>query len=102
MAVEILQRHFDVEIGDLSGSDIAYDIHVRRVMLRTGLAQTDDVNHMVAVARHMHPQRPGALDLPMWDIGRTWCRPQNPQCSMCVLGGICPQLIDRAVDVRGA
>ena len=32
--------------------DIAYDIHVRRVFLRTGLAQWDDLDHMlVAIAR---------------------------------------------------
>jgi len=38
MAVEILARDLRVPIRDLEGSDIAYDVHVRRVFLRTGLA----------------------------------------------------------------
>jgi hypothetical protein len=39
--------------------DIAYDIHVRRVFLRTGLAQWDDLDHMlVAIAREANPDRP--------------------------------------------
>ena len=47
MAVEILNGQRGIEIRDLSGSDIAYDVHVRRVMLRTGLAERDQVDHMV-------------------------------------------------------
>ena len=56
--------------GSLAGSDIAYDVHVRRVMLRTGLAERDEVNHMVDAARLANPERPGALDLPMWEMLR--------------------------------
>jgi uncharacterized HhH-GPD family protein len=49
MAVEILERTRHVRLADLSGSDVAYDVHLRRVFLRTGLAEYDDVDHMVAV-----------------------------------------------------
>ena len=101
MAVEILARSLGVELKDLSGSDIAYDVHVRRVFLRAGLAQRDDVNHMVAVARALHPERPGALDPPAWDIGRRWCRPVNPDCLACPLNRACPRLIDRGRRVKG-
>jgi adenine-specific DNA glycosylase len=102
MAVEILARDLGVELKDLSGGDIAYDVHVRRVFLRTGLAERDDVNHMVAVARALHPERPGALDLPAWDIGRRWCRPSNPDCPACPLNSACPRLVDRGSGVKGA
>ncbi len=70
MAVEILARDFGIPIHDISGIDIAYDVHLRRVFLRAGLAEHDDVTHMVNVARTLHPERPGALDLPAWDMGR--------------------------------
>jgi len=63
MAVEILERDLGVPISDLAGSDVAYDIHVRRVFLRTGLADADDVGQMVANARLLNPDRPGSLDL---------------------------------------
>jgi len=102
MAVEILNGQRGIEIRDLSGSDIAYDVHVRRVMLRTGLAQRDHVDHMVAAARRLHPERPGALDLPMWEIGRTWCHSRNPACGTCEIAAVCPRLVEAASGVRGA
>jgi len=101
MAVEILERDLGVPISDLAGSDVAYDVHVRRVFLRTGLAEADDVGEMVADARMLNPDRPGSLDFPAWDIGRRWCRPVGPRCSECALSDVCPKLIDRADSVRG-
>ena len=102
MAVEILYAQLKVPIRDMEGSDIAYDVHVRRVMLRTGLAERDNVNHMVEQARIHHPDRPGALDLPMWEIGRTWCHKSDPQCGECVIVDACPRLVSAAKGVRGA
>ena len=102
MAVEILAGQFGVDIRELSGSDIAYDVHVRRLMLRTGLAERDEVNHMVEAARIANPARPGALDLPMWEIGRTWCHARQPECDRCVVGDVCPRQVDAAANVRGA
>ena len=39
MAVEILERQRGTAIRRLEGSDIAFDVHVRRVFLRTGIAR---------------------------------------------------------------
>jgi len=102
MAVEILERDLGVSLTDLSGSDIAYDVHVRRVFLRTGLAERDDVGHMVALARALHPQRPGALDNPAWDIGRRWCRAGVPDCPTCPLVTACPRFVEKGDHVHGA
>jgi uncharacterized HhH-GPD family protein len=101
MAVEILARDLGYPLRDLSGSDVAYDVHLRRVFLRTGLADHDAVGEMVAAARALYPARPGALDLPAWDIGRRWCRPTGPDCAACPLNTACPRLIDRGTQVRG-
>lgn len=101
MAVEILERSLGVPVADLSGSDVAYDVHLRRVFMRTGLAEHDDVGHMVAVARALHPQRPGELDNPVWDIGRGWCHPRHPDCASCPLVAACPRLIERGDRIRG-
>jgi uncharacterized HhH-GPD family protein len=78
VAAEILARDLGIPLRDMSGGDIAFDVHIRRVFLRTGLAERDDVNHMVAVARALNPDRPGALDLPAWDIGRRWWSSASP------------------------
>ena len=100
MAVEILSRDLGVGVREFTGSDVAYDVHVRRVFLRTGLAEADERVHMVERARLAHPERPGALDLPAWDVGRRWCRPGDPDCDACPLGDACPRWIERAADVR--
>lgn len=102
MAVEILYAQFGVPIEEMEGSDIAYDVHVRRLMLRTGLAERDELAHMVERARELHPERPGALDLPMWEIGRTWCHKRDPECEICVIGDQCPRLVDKGTTVTGA
>jgi uncharacterized HhH-GPD family protein len=102
MAVEILERDLKVPIRELQQTDIAYDVHVRRVFLRTGLADRDDRDHMIDQGRRLHPIRPGAIDFPMWIVGRRWCRPGVPSCPECPLFDVCPRLVDRAAYVRGA
>ena len=101
MAVEILERDRGVTVRELGGSDVAFDVHIRRVFLRTGVAHADDLDNVVEQARMAYPERPGALDLPAWDIGRNWCRPVDPQCDPCPLGLVCPRLIGRADGVKG-
>jgi endonuclease III len=76
-----------------------FDIHVRRVFLRTGIARYDEQTHMVRRARELNPARPGALDQPAWWLGHEWCRASDPRCSACPIERSCPKLIDRAVDV---
>jgi endonuclease III len=96
MAVEILERDLGVPIRDMHRSDIAYDVHIRRVFLRTRLAERDDRDHMIAVARALHRERPGELDMPTWLIGRGWCHPGIPNCATCPLTEVCPKDIERA------
>jgi uncharacterized HhH-GPD family protein len=100
MAVEILARDLGVPVREFTGSDIAYDVHVRRVLLRTGLAAYDDPDHMIEIARRLHPERPGELDFPAWLIGRTWCGAGIPHCTECPLTEVCPRWTDAAAMVR--
>ena len=102
MAVEILERDLGVEIGALDRSDVAVDIHLRRVFLRTHLADRDDRDHMIDAARRLHPSRPGELDYPVWIIGRTWCGAGVPRCIDCPLTRVCPKDIERAALVASA
>ena len=99
MAVGILNRNLGVRIDRMAGSDVAVDVHLRRVFLRSRLADRDDPDHMIAVARRLHPSRPGALDFPAWDVGRHWCHAGTPDCADCPLTHVCPKDIERAARV---
>lgn len=101
MAVEILERELRIPIARLAGSDVAFDVHLRRTMLRTGLAERDEVGHMVEAARRHHPERPGALDNPLWEIGRRWCHARTPGCASCAISNACPKFVSRGDGVRG-
>ena len=101
MAVELLARDLGVSIRDLEGGDVAFDVHIRRVFLRTGLSSVDRLDDIVNSGRKHNPERPGSLDGPAWNIGRNWCGPSYPNCSACVLDEICPKFISRADGVKG-
>ncbi|QGF22599.1 DUF6884 domain-containing protein [Raineyella fluvialis] len=83
MAVELLVTHFGIELAELQGTNVAYDVHVRRVFLRTGLVDRDDIREVTRAARSLYPARPGYLDLPAWLIGRGWCHATGPDCAQC-------------------
>jgi len=97
MAVEILTRHFDVELAGRECGQVAYDVQVRRVFLRSGLATQDTREAIEAAARAVSPEAPGVLDLPAWLVGRETCRPRAPLCDRCRLGAVCPRLVERQV-----
>jgi uncharacterized HhH-GPD family protein len=100
MAVNMLVRDYGVQISGWADIDVSYDVHVRRVFLRTGLAQEDTVEAIVSAARTLLPKYPGNLDLGAWDIGKNWCRPSNPDCETCPLASDCRRNL--SVDVPRA
>ncbi|MCY3886873.1 MAG: hypothetical protein OXG19_04085 [Chloroflexi bacterium] len=99
MTVEILHRDLGVPIDRMAGGDVAVDVHVRRVFLRSRIADRDDRDHMITAARQLHSSRPGALDFPAWDVGRNWCHAGTPACGQCPLTHVCPKDIERAAHV---
>lgn len=95
MATEILVRHFGVELRGRECGQVAYDVQVRRVFLRSGLVDEDSIQAIEAAAQAACPGAPGTLDLAAWLVGRTWCRPKRPLCDTCRLGRVCPRLVER-------
>ena len=102
MTVEAIEKSPYFALSGLEGTDISYDIHLRRVFLRSGLSERDDPDDMIAIARALNPKRPGALDNPAWHIGRQWCHRREPECGACGLTAACPKLLnpDRAATVH--
>ena len=102
MAVEILTRHFGVELEGRECGQVAYDVQVRRVFLRSGLVKTDTREAIEAAALAACPEAPGTLDLPAWLVGRETCRPKVPLCDECRLGRVCPRLVGLQVEGVGS
>jgi adenine-specific DNA glycosylase len=81
----------------LSGSDrgdLAYEADLRRVMLRSGLADFDDVEHMTMSIASLNPDDPGSLDPALLAIGALWCHQVDPACHACAIGEHCPKIIE--------
>ena len=93
MAAEILTRHFGVQLEGRESGQVAYDVQVRRVFLRSGIAAEDSVEAIEVAAALACPRTPGTLDLPAWLIGRQTCRPRSPRCDDCRIGSVCPRLV---------
>lgn len=89
MATEILMRHFGVELQGRECGQVAYDVQVRRVFLRSGLADVDSIAAIESAASAACPEAPGTLDLAAWLVGRDWCRPKRPLCDACRLSASC-------------
>jgi uncharacterized HhH-GPD family protein len=101
MATEILTRHFAVELRGRECGQVAYDVQVRRVFLRSGLVDVDSREAVEVAAAAACPEAPGTLDLPAWLIGRETCRPRAPRCDECRLGEVCPRIVERNVQGVG-
>jgi uncharacterized HhH-GPD family protein len=104
MAVGLLSRHLGIELEGACSGSVAYDVHVRRVFLRAGLAESDSPEAIEAAAAWACAEDPGSLDLPTWTIGRQWCRPTAPRCKECPIGATCAgrtQLTPAGVGTRG-
>jgi len=98
MATNILVRRMEIDVDNREGIDVSYDIHVRRVFLRTGLVDKDDKKEIIDTARKLNPEFPAALDTPAWKIGRKYCSPKNPKCSNCPIEEECAQKTDKNIE----
>ena len=92
-----LVRNFQMRFPDVESMDVKVDVHLSRVMTRTGLSRPEADNREIArdvretaksVGRY-----PMELDLPLWVIGKWHCHAQNPSCRTCPLGSYCAKVI---------
>jgi endonuclease-3 len=91
MAANILARDFKIPFADYFSIDISADVHIRRVFSRLGFAPRDaSVEQIIYKARALHPEFPGMMDLPCWEIGRMWCKAGKPNCEACYMKTLCP------------
>ena len=95
----LLVRDFGVKLENLNCIDIAYDVHVRRIFLRMGLSEKDNIKDITSNARKICNEFPGSLTLPFWVVGREYCRPIDPKCDKCYLNNFCMKKVELGKDL---
>ena len=95
----LLVRDFGVTLNNLSCIDIAYDVHIRRIFLRMGLTDKDNIKEVTAKAKNICDEFPGSLAIPYWVAGREYCRPTNPNCEKCYLSQFCKKKTELGKDL---
>lgn len=100
LACLLLIRDLGLEVSDKENVDIIYDIHIRRIFLRTGFSRKDSLHCISEAARKLNPDFPGYLTSSFWAIGREICRPSNPQCERCPISEFCEKNLDLGGDIH--
>ncbi|MDG5801050.1 hypothetical protein QA597_11830 [Marinilabiliaceae bacterium ANBcel2] len=93
MILLLLERFYGFHFNELNhkAMDLKPDVHIIRVMSRLGLISHYSADAALIAARKLNPVFPGAIDAPLWIIGRNWCFPNKPICSACPANDVCPQ-----------
>jgi hypothetical protein len=91
MTVLLLEKTRGVQFDDFDHShmDIKPDVNTTRVLYRLGFINEEKPAKAIEAARRIHPEYPGALDAPLWDIGRKWCKALLPSCGDCPMKDVC-------------
>ncbi len=94
MSLVLIEGLYHLQFSDLdyANMDIKPDIHTTRVLYRLGVSPAISEMEAIFAARKLSPAYPGAVDGPLWSIGRNWCRPTNPECISCPLDDCCEKV----------
>jgi endonuclease III len=95
MIVLLLEKDFGIKFTDIDhrNMDVKPDVHVVRVFQRMGFIDVPSSEEALRAARKLNPDYPGALDAPVWIIGKKWCSPYEPQCTSCPVKDVCPKKV---------
>ena len=91
MSVLLIEQAYDIQFPDLDRRfmDIKPDVHTMRVLYRLGASDEIAEHAAISAAREVSPDYPGAIDGPLWTIGREYCHSQNPACGGCPMRDVC-------------
>ncbi len=94
MAVLLIEKAFDIRFPDAGrpSMDIKPDVHTVRVLYRLGASDALLAASAIAAARKLNPSFPGAIDAPLWILGREYCHQTRPNCPVCPMNLACPKV----------
>jgi len=96
MAVLLIEQAFPVRFEDRENMDIKPDVHTVRVLYRLGASHAMTTDAALEASRRMNPEFPGKVDGALWEIGRHWCHPTDPDCASCPVTSLCAKRLDGA------
>jgi hypothetical protein len=67
--------------------DVKADLHLRRVLGRAVYGEeikSNEAAKVIQLTRNLYAD-PWKLDFPLWNIGKSYCRPKSPNCPSCYL-----------------
>jgi hypothetical protein len=68
------------------------DVHVQRVLERTGLVLAATEENVSEALVNLSMRDMAVIDQACWDIGRRHCRPNDPKCEQCPIAYCCPKV----------
>jgi endonuclease-3 len=71
------------------------DVHVCCVLGRVAYGKEMSAPAATELARQLNPMDPWQLDWPLWNVGKDYCTPQNPDCGRCYLAPHCAYNLHR-------
>ena len=91
MAQFILVRSYGIAGGKESKKymSVKPDIHLQRVLFRLGIAERQTAASVASGADRLKLSSPADFDWAVWDIGRSYCHSNAPDCSNCPLDEVC-------------
>lgn len=92
LAVLMLARDFGIHFIDIASLPLALDVHLKRVLSRSGLFDTDTKDGLRDLHVYLqadYPQFPALLGTALWSVGRHFCHESSPQCDTCPLNQTC-------------
>ena len=93
MAQFILVRSHGVAGGEDSKKfmSVKPDVHLQRVLFRVGICCEETPSSVVAATDALNLRSPADFDWAVWEIGRTYCHSNDPDCCDCPLKAACDQ-----------
>jgi uncharacterized HhH-GPD family protein len=91
LAILMLARDFDIQFDDIEDLPLAIDVHLKRVLDRSGFLETETPEGLKELHRKFKEQYhfPALIGTAIWSIGRHYCHETSPLCDTCPITQHC-------------
>lgn len=97
LAILMLARDFQVRFDDIENLPLAIDVHLKRVLDRSGFFNTKSREGLQELHRNLREKChcfPALLGTALWFIGRHYCHETSPTCDTCPIARSCLKRIN--------